>query len=154
MVIIADTSPLNYLVLIDAIELLPGLYGRIPIPEAVSGELARPGTPDRVAEWARLPKAWVTVARPPSDDSLRDFGEGEREVLALAEQHKPDVLVLIDDAKARLEARRRGIRTSGTLGVLLEASRIGLIDLPDSLIRLQNTNFRISRKLLDAVLRK
>jgi predicted nucleic acid-binding protein len=34
VLVIADTSPLNYLILIDAVELLPPLYERIVLPDA------------------------------------------------------------------------------------------------------------------------
>jgi len=39
MIIVADTSPLNYFVLIREIELLPGLFGQVIIPRAVWAEL-------------------------------------------------------------------------------------------------------------------
>jgi predicted nucleic acid-binding protein len=43
MVVIADTSPLNYLILIGQVDLLPQLYGQIAIPplseELDAGEL-------------------------------------------------------------------------------------------------------------------
>jgi predicted nucleic acid-binding protein len=39
MIVIADTSPINYLVLIEQIEVLPKLYGRILIPPSVYEEL-------------------------------------------------------------------------------------------------------------------
>ncbi|HEV2987453.1 MAG TPA: hypothetical protein VG759_03355 [Candidatus Angelobacter sp.] len=45
MIIVADTSPINYLVLIKEIEVLPRLYGKIIIPEAVREELLRPEAP-------------------------------------------------------------------------------------------------------------
>lgn len=45
MIVIADTTPLNYLILIDEIEVLPKLYGRVVIPEAVREELLRSGAP-------------------------------------------------------------------------------------------------------------
>jgi len=35
MIVIADTTPLNYLVLIDRDQVLPQLYGRVLIPLAV-----------------------------------------------------------------------------------------------------------------------
>jgi predicted nucleic acid-binding protein len=38
--VVADTSPLNYLVLINQINLLPQLYGRVLIPESVLEELS------------------------------------------------------------------------------------------------------------------
>ena len=43
MIVVADASPLNYLVLIEQIGLLPTLYGSVLIPEAVHRELQRPG---------------------------------------------------------------------------------------------------------------
>jgi predicted nucleic acid-binding protein len=46
--IIADTTPLNYLVLIEAVEILPKLYGRVLIPPAVKIELEHSNTPDPV----------------------------------------------------------------------------------------------------------
>jgi predicted nucleic acid-binding protein len=39
MIVIADTSPLNYLVLIGEAEVLRRLYGQVVIPEAVLREL-------------------------------------------------------------------------------------------------------------------
>jgi len=47
-VIVSDTTPLNYLVLIEAIDLLPGIYRRVLIPPAVWVELAQPRTPEPV----------------------------------------------------------------------------------------------------------
>jgi hypothetical protein len=45
MIVVADTSPLNYLVLIGEIELLAALYQKVLIPEEVLRELQRTGTP-------------------------------------------------------------------------------------------------------------
>jgi predicted nucleic acid-binding protein len=39
MIVIADATPLNYLILIDQAELLPRLFDRILIPPAVFAEL-------------------------------------------------------------------------------------------------------------------
>ena len=38
--VVADTGPLHYLVLIDAIDILPKLFGRVLIPEIVAVELS------------------------------------------------------------------------------------------------------------------
>ena len=48
MIVVADASPLNYLVLIDQIDLLPVLYQKVLIPEAVFAELRRPRAPKSV----------------------------------------------------------------------------------------------------------
>ena len=50
MFIVADTSPLNYLVLIREIELLPSLFGQVIVPHAVLAELHAAGTPEVVRE--------------------------------------------------------------------------------------------------------
>lgn len=39
MIVVADTSPLNYLIQIDSANLLAHIYGRVLIPEAVWLEL-------------------------------------------------------------------------------------------------------------------
>lgn len=43
MIIVSDTSPINYLVLIREIELLPKLFGKVVIPQAVLDELQKNG---------------------------------------------------------------------------------------------------------------
>jgi len=58
---------------------------------------------------------------------------GERHVLALAKSLTgADVLVLLDDEMARAEARRIGLQVKGTLGVLIEAFRAGLLSLDET----------------------
>lgn len=50
MLIVADTSPLCYLILIHQIDLLPQLYEQICIPSAVVQELAVSESPEQVQE--------------------------------------------------------------------------------------------------------
>jgi len=50
-------------------------------------------------------------------------------VLALA-QTLAEPLVLLDDETARAEARRVGLHVRGTLGVLAQAHRQGLLSFP------------------------
>jgi len=51
MIIVADTSPINYLVLIGLQDILPTLFGQIIIPEGVLAELQAPATPSVVGQW-------------------------------------------------------------------------------------------------------
>ena len=53
--IVADTSPLYYLLLIDHIDLLPRLFKTVFIPDAVHQELLHPAAPPGVCEWAANP---------------------------------------------------------------------------------------------------
>ncbi len=151
MIVIADTSPLNYLVLIGEADLLHHLYSRVLIPQAVLSELQHPEAPAAVVQWLRRRPEWLEVrqvaVRP--EESIGELDAGEREALALAEEHRPDVLLLIDEETGRLEARRRNIRTTGTLGVLDDGAGRGLVDLSAAIDRLGNTNFRAADSLLE-----
>lgn len=104
MVVIADSSPLNYLVLIDLIEILPDLFGQVVIPAAVARELQNPGAPPRVASWRSQRPDWLrieTLAKSLEDEGLGTLGGGEREAITLSQAYGPDVLLLIDEAKGR-----------------------------------------------------
>jgi predicted nucleic acid-binding protein len=47
-VVVAGTSPINYLVLIGEVDLLARLYGEILIPDIVAQELAYSESPQKV----------------------------------------------------------------------------------------------------------
>ena len=160
MLVIADTSPLNYLILIDAVGLLPRLYQRVVLPHAAWDELKHPGAPAAVSRWANPLPPWVEVQRAQNsaqlDPALASLGGGEREAIALAELYRDqtEVLLLLDEDAARKQAAARSIAATGTLGVLKSAAAHGWIDLAEFFTRLRGTNFRVSdtllRQLLDA----
>ena len=156
MTVVSNTSPLNYLVLIELQQLLPALFNRVLVPEAVLRELRSPAAPAQVGEWLDTTPDWLESrvgADIPSE--LRQLGPGEREAIVLAES-VDDGLVLLDERKARGMARQRGLAVTGTLGVLpvdLAAAR-GLVDLADAFERLAKTNFRGSPRLLRSLLPK
>lgn len=151
-VVVADTSPLNYLILIQAIDVLPRLYGAIVVPRQVLVEMIDPAAPDDVRTWATTLPSWIDVREVVVDDEeMRYLDPGERAAILLA-QLDPDALLLIDEAAGRIEASRRGIRTTGTLGVLRAAATRHFVDLPTVLTRLLGTNFRVSTDLVSALL--
>ena len=125
MIVIADSTPLNYLILIHQVDLLPQLFDRILIPPAVFGELQHQETPDVVRRWIASPPSWLHVQalRSVLDPALGFLDPGEREAIALAEELQADQL-LLDDADARREAARRNLPFIGTLGVLREAAAV------------------------------
>ena len=59
MIVVADTSPINYLVSINEIAVLPKLYGTVIIPPAVRDELSRDRAPEIVRRWIASPAAQV-----------------------------------------------------------------------------------------------
>lgn len=151
MIVVADTSPLNYLVLIDAIKILPDLFGQVIVPEAVWTELAADGSPEQVKVWTRTRPGWIEIESPMVLDTTIKLGDGEVEAISLAKEVGAD-LVLVDDRKARLAAMERGLVIAGTINVLESAAKRGMIDLEQSFHKLQQTNFRIARPLLDEIL--
>jgi predicted nucleic acid-binding protein len=59
MIVVADTSPLNYLVLIDQAKLLHQLYGEVVLPRAVHTELTAKNTPEKVKAWLDEGHRWL-----------------------------------------------------------------------------------------------
>lgn len=156
MIVIADSGPLRYLLIIEQVGILPLLYGNIVIPPSVVDELTQTSTPELVRLWmGKLPE-WVTVRSPQKMPSGLSsvLGAGEREAIALTEELATDVL-LVDDEAARLEAERRKIPVQGTLGILDLAAEHGLLaNFPEALERLRSTNFRASKRLFDFFLER
>jgi hypothetical protein len=64
-VVIADTSPLNYLILTGSVDVLPRLYKQVLIPDEVASELADSGAPPVVLS----PVLWACFAPPHSETS-------------------------------------------------------------------------------------
>lgn len=147
MVVVADTSPINYLVLIDQIEILPRLYTRILIPPAVLEELKHPVAPEPVRDWAAHRPGWLEVRTPKSNVIVAQLDLGEGEAIALATEMHVEVL-LIDEQAGRQEAMRRGLKVAGTLSVLDDADQAGFVSFDDAVARLLQTSFRISPAVL------
>lgn len=154
MIVIADTSPINYLILIQEIGILTKIYGRVVIPHVVRQELLRPSAPEAVRSWMADPPAWLELQIPTSapDPSLGWLDPGERDAIMLAAELNADQLI-VDDRHGRQEAQRRGIPVIGTLGVLRVAGNLGLLDLGKALKRLEGTNFRIASAVLTRLLK-
>jgi predicted nucleic acid-binding protein len=153
--VVADTGPLNYLVLTGDIELLPKLFGRVLAPQGVRDELADRDAPAAVRAWVAQKPAWLEV-RPdpdirPDDATTPALDLGERAAIALALAVKAD-LVLMDDQEGVAVARREGLAVTGTLGVLDLAARRAMVDLAEAFTRLKATSFYYRQGLLDALL--
>lgn len=153
MVVVADTSPINYLVLIAQIDLLRQLYARILIPPAVLAELKHPVAPKSVRDWAHNAPSWVEILSPKSSLILVQLDPGESEAIALATEVHAEV-VLIDEQAGRQEALRRGLKVAGTLSVLDEADQAGLVVFDNAIAELRKTSFRVSQAVLSEIREK
>ena len=155
MIVVADTSCICYLILLNSIELLPRLYGSVVIPNAVYSELQAENTPTQVKRWIEQYPQWLQVefVEVVIDSELEKLDRGETEAIALAETLRAD-LIILDDRFARTIARERGLTITGLLGVLYDAAIAGEIDLSEKFEALQTTSLYVNPNLLLSLLQK
>ena len=152
--VVADSSPLNYLVWIEQVEILPALFERIFVPAVVQNELRHSEAPESVRRWIAAPPSWLEVVpeeHESGDPDLLRLDDGERAAILLAIRIGAELLV-IDDRDGVDLARSRGLAVTGTLGILDLAATRGLIRLSEAVERLKGTSFRYPPDLLNALL--
>lgn len=144
-IIIPDTSCLILFHKIGKLELLQEVYDNIIT------------TPEIVEEFSEKLPDWIKVESV-KDIKYQEFLEtqvdwGEASAIALAKEFE-DVLLLLDDLKARKLAKKLNLRITGTLGVINKAKQLGVIDKIRPLIdKLLLTDFRISENIINELLR-
>jgi predicted nucleic acid-binding protein len=125
--IAVNTGPLIALAACDSLDLLRRLHQQVLVPVAVVEEFGRggPGTPGS----GGLP-SWFDVrslGAPMPPMLIAHLDQGEASAIALALEARVG-LVAIDERRGRLVAREMGLAVTGSLGVLLRAKRLGVID--------------------------
>ena len=121
MTVVSDSTCVTTLMKAGEVWLLKELFTSVLVPPAVAGELR--------AFHEELPD--FVVVHPVQSPELRlpgteTLGRGEAEAIKLAKQLRADLL-LTDDRKARLLARKVGVECSGLLGLLVQAKRKGML---------------------------
>jgi len=139
VIVIINSGPLMALAKLGLLDLLPHLYGQVKFPTAVFTEVVRRGRERGYSDAFLVQiaiqqgKLWVIEVNdgvlPPNIATL-PLDAGEKQALYLAQRDKAD-LVLFDDEKVREEAKARGLNVKGTLGVIIQAYRAGLLRLND-----------------------
>jgi predicted nucleic acid-binding protein len=106
-----------------------------------------------VRAWAIAPPGWLTVtpAPPLQDPQLAKLDAGEAAAITLALTLPAD-LILMDERAGVAAARARAPSVVGTIGVLDQAARAGLIEIAEAVLRLKATNFRHRPELLERLL--
>lgn len=155
--VVSDTGPVNYLILIEHIEILPGLFEKVIIPDVVFRELTHPNAPDVVRGWIQDPPSWLEVREPlpetDLDSPVRSLDAGERAAILLARELGADLL-LMDDREGVAAAQSMGLAVTGTIGLLYLAARRGLLDLSEAFERLRHTSFRCPDRIMVELLNR
>ncbi|MEQ1667452.1 MAG: hypothetical protein ABL868_03260 [Sulfuriferula sp.] len=126
MILIADASALIALATCDSLYLLDALFGEVLVPEVVFFEVTTADKPQSVKLRHYLQNKIRTVDMQYYVylDAFADAGETQ--AMLLYKEMAADYL-LIDDKRGRKVAKINQIKIVGSLGVLLQAKRSGLI---------------------------
>ena len=144
-IVISDTSTLILFQKIGEFNLLQKVYSELITTPEIAEEFG-----EKLPDWIKV----QTV----SDKKYQDFLEtqvdyGEASAIALATEYD-DVLLLLDDLKARKLATRLKFRITGTLGVIHKAKQMSVIDKVKPLIdKLLLTDFRVADNVIEEILK-
>lgn len=136
---IVNATPLIALASLEKLDLLRQMFDEVLVPAAVYSEVVACGS-GRPGAAAIAQADWLQVIAPQAvptiEPLLMGLGEGEVQVLLLAQERRPD-WVLIDERQGRRIARAMGLPVKGTLGLLLAAVLAGLLSRDEALEDLQ-----------------
>ncbi len=152
--VIVNSTPLIVLCWIGRLNLLKEMYEEIIIPFAVYKEVT--AKDDSVCMQIEAAGEWIHVEQIKDHSEKKMYKaklhEGEVEVMILAQQQKAD-LVIIDDNAAKKTAKYLGLTVTGTLGVLVKAKRLGIIEeVRPLLYEMRQNGFYISKEVAYMVL--
>jgi uncharacterized protein len=144
---VSNSSPLILFQQIGRMDLLEEVLEEIWIPPAVAEE---------IEPSLGQPPAWIRVTTAPFLATPVEWrvalDRGEREAIALALERSADRVVL-DDRQARQEAKRLGLKVVGSVGIVLEAHRLGVIDdVQPDLDAMLEVGFHLSRVVYEQAL--
>jgi len=156
MTITSDSGPLISFARANKLDLLQKLTGKLIIPPAVHYEITVKGQ-GRIGADTFKKASWIGVVEPKNKQEIelleKKVEPGESEAIILAEERKAPLL--IDDRKASLEAKARGIEVIGTLSLLLRAKELSLIkSVKEELDKFITTGFRLSQRLYRETLQR
>ena len=138
-----DTSSLIILNKINALDLLNKIYSNVIITNYIQLELNE-----------AIP-SWISVELTYNIDQsfLKNFNLGLGETSIIINAIKNNGFLIIDDLKARKIATTLSLSFTGSIGILIIAKELKLIDsVKYYLEKIQETNFRLSDALINQVL--
>jgi len=156
MTITSDSGPLISFARADKLDLLQKLTRKVIISPAVYYEITVKGQGMVGADIIKK-ASWIKLIKPENKREVEllqnKLGSGESEAIILAEERRAPLLV--DDRKATLEAKARGIEVISTISLLLRAKELGLIkSVKEELDKFITAGFRLSQRLYQEALQR
>ncbi len=162
MIVVCNSSVIISLSAIDKIYILWRIFDEIYVPTAVYHEVCIKGKScvgshelENAVRSGRIkvmkPKNTLLV-----ESLIGPLGRGEAEAIVLGIELSADY-VCIDEKLARRKAEQLGVKVKGTLGILWEALKRGLISSEEfrkSIDALEDFGFRIEKNIVMNYLRK
>lgn len=159
MIVVSDTTPLITLIKASLLDVLYNLFDEILIPDAVYAELSASNEYQDEEEIIKS-SPFIKVVSVENNQSIRRLQEttgldlGESEAIICAEENNADTL-LIDETAGRKIAKSMGIHIMGSIGIIIAAYDVGIINADDvriSVEKIKKTNRWISNNLLQYTL--
>jgi predicted nucleic acid-binding protein len=142
-VIISDTTCLIGLTNIGQLDILRKMYGSVIITPEVTGEYGSP-----LPEWIII-KAVSDIHKTVVFNKYIDLGESSAIALAM---ETGNVLLIVDDRRARQFALDFGLEITGTLGLLIRAYKNDVLqDIDSAVAGLRKTGFRLPANTEDLI---
>ncbi len=140
MIVVSDTTPINYLLLLKKEHILPDLFSRVIVPGQVLREMMHPEAPKIVRAWASSPAGWIDIKEPAFPKPIPGLDAGENAAINIGVECNVDA-ILIDDRRGIKEAAHLGLN-SITLFALFElASMKRLIHFEGTIAALAETSY-------------
>jgi predicted nucleic acid-binding protein len=153
MTVVSDSTPLIALAKINRLDLLKDFFGEIYIPEEVYDEVVRRG--GNLAGSSEVAScSWIKVESVKNRMAVETLSltldKGEAEAIVLSREKES--LLIIDDGAGRKTAELLGVKITGTVGILLLASKDGRLSLRKTMDELKSVGFRLSETQYQRIL--
>lgn len=143
--VISDTSVLVVLHKIDELNILDKVYSEIITTPEVAEDFG-----EKLPEWIKIQSVTDKKYQKLLETQI-DYGEAS--AIALASEIE-DVLLLLDDLKARKLVHQLNFSYTGVLGVIHKAKELSIIPKVKPLIKkILKTDFHISNKIIEELLK-
>ena len=158
MIIVSNSGPLIALSKLNLLFILQDLFGGIVIPAEVWKEVVERGKGKAGSEAIEKAK-WIKVQDVGDDLSVevlcRNIDRGEAEAIILAKRINADILIL-DEKIAREIAMAVGLKVVGSLALIYEGIKRGIVDqtLAEIIKKMRERNIWISDEVIEEITKR